>query len=65
MVVKVGEELKQLDDYSSDGLPEGDLDVLRELEEFVQPRRNNKNQSPDDVYDMCDQMLEELSYLDT
>jgi len=43
-------------------------DVMKEIEDFVKPRRNkNKDKSnyeDDDVYDMCDQMLEDLSYLD-
>lgn len=44
---------------------------MKELEDFVKPRRKKKQEDyaaidsgSDDVYDMCDQMLEDLSYLD-
>lgn len=46
--------------------PKQSTDVLKELEDFVKPRRKNKKALNDeeDVYDMCDQMLNDLSYLD-
>ena len=47
---------------------------MRELEAFVKPKRQPKskvkkavaslNLPEEDVYDMCDQMLEDLNYLD-
>jgi hypothetical protein len=29
-------------------------DVMKEIEDFVKPRRNKKDAGGDDVYDMCD-----------
>ena len=40
-------------------------DVIKELEDFVKPKRKTgRDLEGDDVYEMCDQMLEDLSYLD-
>lgn len=43
-------------------------DVMAEIENFVNNRKNKKGMlavgEDEDVYDMCDQMLEDLSYLD-
>ena len=40
-------------------------DVMKELEDFVKPKRKtNRDVDGDDVYEMCDQMLNDLSYLD-
>jgi hypothetical protein len=48
---------------------EPDDDIMKELEDFVKPKKHKKTyksgaDGEEDVYDMCDQMLEDLNYLD-
>lgn len=46
---------------------EPDDSVMKEIEDFVKPKRQKKRDldiENEDVYDMCDQMLEDLSYLE-
>jgi len=38
---------------------------MKDIEAFVKPKRKQlKGGKEDEVYDLCDQMLEDLSYLD-
>ncbi len=69
------------EDEDNESDPDDEDDVMRELEDFVKPKKLKKNklgpqkqkikdkipggtEEDDDVYDMCDQMLEDLNYLD-
>lgn len=40
---------------------------MREIEAFVKPKKKKKagaNNEDEDIYDLCDQMLSDLKYLD-
>ncbi len=42
-------------------------DVMEEIENYVKPkkRKQKANHDEEDVYEMCDQFLQDLSYLDS
>jgi len=37
---------------------------MTEIEEFIKPKKKNKQNKNDDIYDYCDKMLEAFSHLD-
>ena len=47
-------------------MPSKSPDVMKDIEAFIKPKNKKKGgkQPGEDVYDLCDQMLDELSYLD-
>ena len=57
-------ESKPEDFHFNDDMEDSDDDVLQELEDFVKTKKKKNREEDDNVYDMCDQMLADLNYLD-